>query len=90
MQIHSSRVEFWDKRHQLQLLQETQQYPPRVKVTVSLNADCSTTPVTFPIRFHGCTEGSNLDVDIPLLLPRESRLQPGQRVSQAQKSTVVI
>lgn len=68
-QIKASDVNFWkNSLDRMELMHKTKLYPPRVKMTVIMKVDGASAVSVLPVRFVGCSDDSQLDVDLPLPL----------------------
>ena len=71
LQIKASDIAFWDKKFSImQRKHEKKMYPPRVKMTVSIN-DSNLTHFVLPVKFVGCRD-NELETDLTLPLSIQS------------------
>ena len=67
IQIKGSDISFWDRDFAvMQRKHEMKMYPPRVKMTVSIKDP--NTQFVLPVKFSGCRNDGELDMDITLPL----------------------
>ena len=72
VQIRASDMEFWNMGiENMQLRHDLKMYPPWVKMTISMkNADLS---FKLPIKFNGCSDDSQLDMELTFPLGKNNR-----------------
>ena len=67
VQIKVSDMDFWSMGIEtMQLRHDLRMYPPRVKMTVSMKS--SDVAFKLPIKFNGCSDDSQLDIELTLPL----------------------
>ena len=70
MQIKACDIDFWKNSFDdMKLMHKTKLYPPRVKMTIVMKVDSASAVSVLPVRFFGCSDNSQLDVDLALPLP---------------------
>ena len=72
MQIRAADIDFWEARiNVMKLNHETNMYPPRVKMTITMRNPETDIDIKLPITFEGCSSDSQLNTDIifPLGFP---------------------
>ena len=65
IQIRASAIDFWMNDFDIETLKLKHAhllYPPRIKMTVVLRES----DVIVPVCFQGCTEDSDIDVELPV------------------------
>ena len=84
MQIRAPDIDFWEARVEvMKLKHETNMYPPRVKMTVTMRNPENN--IKLPIKFEGCSSDSQLNTDIifPLGFPSSTLSSSASSGSQA-------
>ena len=67
MQIRITDIEFWKRDfNDMRRRHGRKMYPPQVKMTVSIRNPEFT--LTLPVKFEGCTDNSQLNVDLTIPL----------------------
>ena len=70
VQIRASDMDFWTMGFEnMQLRHNLKMYPPRVKMTVSMNS--SDVAFKLPIKFNGCSDDSQLDIELTFPLGKK-------------------
>ena len=74
LQIRASDIDFWReglKFDVMRLRHDKKLYPPRVKMTVSFQS--SDLQFKLPVKFEGCSNDSQLDVELTFPLSMDSK-----------------